>query len=120
MDHKNTNFLKRFSYAIKGLKEALKRESSFRIQCFCAVLLLVFCLVVRPSPVWCAIFAVTSAMILGLELVNSALEALIDRLHPEKHPEIGFVKDCLAGAVLIASLGAILIFAIYLISNFVI
>jgi undecaprenol kinase len=47
--------------------------------------------------------------VLALELVNAALEYVIDRLHPEIHPEIRFAKDAAAGAVLIASMGSALV-----------
>ena len=115
---KQHSFLKRLSYAARGIFGALKRESSFQIQCICALALLVFCLVVRPSLQWCAIFTVTSAVVLGLEMMNTALESILDKLHPEEHAEIGFAKDCLAGAVLFASIGAVIVFAIFIVSKF--
>jgi diacylglycerol kinase len=40
-------------------------------------------------------------------MFNTAIEALADHLHPEIHPSIRIVKDCAAGAVLVASLGAL-------------
>ena len=43
------------------------------------------------------------------ELLNTALEHLADRLHPEQHPTIQAAKDCAAAAVLVASLAAVLI-----------
>jgi len=48
---------------------------------------------------------------LAAELANTAVERLADRLHPERHPEIKLVKDCLAAAVLVASLGALAVAA---------
>lgn len=57
------------------------------------------------------------ALVLAAELVNSSLEALADHLHPERHPEIGRVKDMLAGMVLIVSLGAAVIAALALVST---
>lgn len=44
------------------------------------------------------------ALVIGLEVVNSALEKLCDAVHPEKHPLIRDVKDMAAGAVLWASI----------------
>jgi undecaprenol kinase len=40
-------------------------------------------------------------------MFNTAVELLVDHLHPEIHPRIGAVKDCAAAGVLIASLGAV-------------
>jgi len=114
---KNAVFIKRFSYAGQGLLAAWKRESSFRFQICCTLALIVFCLIIQPSAIWCAIFATNAALVLVLELVNSALEALLDRLHPEAHPEIGFVKDCLSGAVLVASVISVVVFLFFVTAN---
>ena len=50
-----------------------------------------------------------AALVLLLELVNSAFEALIDLLHPGLHPEIKAIKDMMAGAVLLASATALVV-----------
>ena len=44
---------------------------------------------------------------LAAEVFNTAVEGLADHLHPEQHPAIKVVKDCAAGAVLIASIAAL-------------
>ncbi len=72
-----------------------------------------FCLWDRPPALWCAVFAGLAALVLSLELVNTALEAFLDRFHPEPDAATGFAKDCLAGAVLIASLASLIAFASY-------
>lgn len=115
--HKGTSFLKRLIYASKGLREALRREASFRTQSVFALGLLAFCIYIRPSMVWCALFTLAAVVVLGLELVNTAVESLLDKLHPEEHKEIGFIKDCLAAAVLIASIGSLIVFVFFLISK---
>ena len=64
-------------------------------------------LVLRASAAWCAVVALAIALVLAAELVYSALETLIDRMHPETHPEIRIVKDMAAASVLLVSLGAL-------------
>jgi diacylglycerol kinase (ATP) len=49
--------------------------------------------------------------VLAAELFNTALEQLADRLHPEQHPQIRIAKDCAAAAVLVVSIGAIVVAA---------
>ena len=49
------------------------------------------------------------ALVLGLELVNTAVEASLDLLHAAPHPLVKRAKDAAAGAVLIASCGAVLV-----------
>ncbi len=53
-------------------------------------------------------FLLFSALVLGLEAVNSALEELIDHLHPQSHPAIGRVKDMLAATTVLAVVFAFL------------
>ena len=54
------------------------------------------------------IFLLFSALVLGLEAVNSALEELIDYIHPQSHPVVGRVKDMLAAATVLAVVSAFL------------
>jgi undecaprenol kinase len=115
---KNLSFHKRLGFAVKGLKNLWKTEKSFKTQVAVAIGLLIFCLVVRPSYVWCGLFLMATALVLSLEIINSGIESLIDRLHPEYDQSIGLIKDSLAGAVLVASFSAILLFAIFLVSFF--
>ena len=60
-----------------------------------------------PGFYWAAIFLMVAGLVLSAELINSALEALIDHLHPDIHPEIRIIKDMAAGAVLVFSLTAL-------------
>ena len=61
----------------------------------------------QPAPLWWALVALISGLVLAFELMNAALEKLIDRLHPERHPEIGAAKDMAAGAVLVLACAAV-------------
>ncbi len=87
-----------------------------RTQAWAALALLAALTVLRPAPVWWAVAGLAAALVLAAELVNSALEALIDHLHPETHPGIKRVKDIAAGSVLVASLGALWVGGLMLVS----
>ncbi len=104
---KGRPFAERLGFARAGLRAAWVREASFRTHIGFAVAVLVALLVLRPAPIWWALVAITVALVIALELLNGALETVIDRLHPERHPEIGIAKDMLAGAVLVAALAAL-------------
>lgn len=106
---KNRPFYERLSFALNGLSAAWRRERSFRIQVAAALLVLVFLVLFRPPVVWWAIIVTMIGLVLAAELLNSALEALVDHLHPDIHPEIGFIKDVAAGGVLLLSLCAIVV-----------
>jgi diacylglycerol kinase (ATP) len=100
---KNLGFGRRLGFALAGIAVAFKSEQSFRTQCVFAAGAGVLLAVLRPAPVWWALLALTVGSVLALELVNTALEFVVDRLHPEQHPMIARAKDCAAGAVLLMS-----------------
>lgn len=115
---KNRPFHERLVFSMKGLRAAWQRENSFRTQIGIAGAVLLFLVIVRPPVVLGAIILLTDSLVLAMELMKSAFEALIDHLHPERHPEIGIIKDIAAGGVLIASIGAVAVGLCFLISLF--
>ena len=92
---------------LDGISHALRSEHSLQFQAGAFVAVLVALCVLRPRPVWWALALVSSALVVAAELLNTALEELADHLSPAEHPRIGLVKDCAAGAVLVAVLGAL-------------
>ena len=114
---KNRPFRERIGFALAGWREAFARESSFRTQLGMAGLALAALLVLRPAPVWWGLVGLTSALVLALELVNSAVEAVIDLLHPGIHPSIKLAKDMLAGAVLVMSCAALVVGVAMVVEN---
>jgi len=108
---KNQSFPTRLRFAVAGIAAGLRAEHSLRFQLLAflgAVLVLIVC---RPEPIWWGLVALASAAVISAELFNTAIEHLADHLHPELHPKIRIVKDCAAGAVLVASLGALAVAA---------
>jgi diacylglycerol kinase (ATP) len=106
---KNRGFGERLGFALAGWRAGWLREASFRTQVALAGGALAALMILRPAPIWWAIVAVSVGLILALELINSALEAVIDLLHPAIHPEIKAAKDMLAGAVLAISVAALVV-----------
>lgn len=106
---KNQSFFARFGYAVAGIRSVFLSERSFRTQCVWAFLAAGVVIVLRPGWMWASLICVLVVLVLALELLNSALEALIDRVHPEISPEIKVAKDAAAGAVLVASFGALVV-----------
>jgi len=106
---KNRPFNERLAFAIAGLCEAWRREASLRTHGIFAGLAFVALLVLRPSALWWALVTVVVAMVIAFEILNAAIEAVIDLLHPAEHPEIKFAKDALAGAVLTISFASLVV-----------
>lgn len=97
--------MRSFGYALEGLRYAWRVQRNFRIEAYLGLfaLLLALWLGVNPLPV--LLFA---ALVLALELMNTALEALTDLVSPVHHPLAKAAKDAAAAAVLLASLLALL------------
>jgi diacylglycerol kinase (ATP) len=104
---KNRPFIERLGFASAGIMAAWQAEHSFRIQLVMALLVLPLLVWLNPDLVWWAIMIMMGALVLAAELFNTALEHLIDHLHPEIHPTIKVAKDCAAGAVLIFSIASL-------------
>jgi undecaprenol kinase len=104
---KNKSLYHRLGFAASGIAEAWRRERSFRTQVLLGLAAIVITIVLTPGLIWAAAVALSIALVLALELVNTALEGVIDHLHPEVAPEMRRAKDIAAGAVLAASLGAV-------------
>lgn len=109
---KSRPFHKRLACAAAGIREGWRREKSFRSHLLFATAAMAALIVLRPAPAWWAIVLLTIALVLALELVNGAMEALIDHLHPEIHPQIRVVKDMAAGGVLIIAIAALAVAAL--------
>jgi undecaprenol kinase len=115
---KNAAFIARLGYALAGIRVAWRREKSFRTQCALGLVAIIVTAALRPGWVWAAVMALCIGAVLALELINAALEYVIDRLHPDIHPEMKAAKDAAAGAVLIASITSGIVGAAMVASQF--
>ncbi len=104
--YKGQSFAARLGHALSGLAVALRRERSLRVQLAGALTAALVLGLTHAAPLWWALAALASGAVLAAEMFNTALEALADRLHPERHAEIKFAKDAAAGAVLLTALAA--------------
>lgn len=111
---KNGAFRKRFGHAWAGIRLVFRREKTFRTHLRFALAALAVTAALRVAPVWWAMIILCIALVVALEAVNSGLEYLLDRLHPELHEEIRCAKDAAAGAVLLASFGTAIVGALML------
>lgn len=96
---------KSFGHAFDGIFAGFE-ERNMKIHCTMAVLVVFFGLILHISVTeWC-ICLVLFGLIMGLELVNTALEAVVDLVTKEYQPLAKRAKDTAAGAVLIAAIMA--------------
>lgn len=95
-----------FGHAYEGILTGVLEERNMKIHCVMAGLVVFFGLLLHITAAeWCVCF-VLFGLIMGLELVNTAIEAVVDLVTKEYHPLAKRAKDTAAGAVLIASVMA--------------
>lgn len=99
------------AFAWAGVAHAYRTQANFRIEVACGVLACALAVALH-APL--APIVLCCALVLSLELVNTALEALTDLASPALHPLAKIAKDAAAGAVLVASLGALVVGAVVL------
>ena len=105
---------KAFFYSMAGLKAAYVHESAFRQECWLAIIFtpLALCLPVDiPSK---ALLAGSTLLILIVELLNSAIEAVVDRISFEHHELATRAKDIGSAAVFIALVNWLLLWGLIL------
>lgn len=98
-----------FKHAFRGLLIMLSKERNFKIQLvfFIAVLILGFIFQISSTD-W-IILLLTSALVLSLEIINSAIEKTCDLISKQTNKQIKNIKDISAAAVLLAVLFAVII-----------
>lgn len=101
-----TRFIDSVNYAIQGIIHTVRTQKHMRWHFLSALVLLVTVLFLRVSPLEFTLLTVSICFVLFAELLNTAIEAVVDLVSPEYHPLAKVAKDVAAGAVLIASIGA--------------
>ncbi|WP_163558423.1 diacylglycerol kinase [Halomonas sp. NO4] len=86
-------------YSLKGLKAALRHETAFRQELVIAVLLLPVALWLGREPLEWVLLIGSCLLVLIVELLNSAIESVVDRIGPEPHELSGRAKDLGSAAV---------------------
>ena len=97
-----TRIINAAGYSWSGLKAAYKYEAAFRQELWLCLLLTPLALYFGPSYADKAILIASLVFILVVEILNSALEAVVDRFGDEIHPLSGRAKDMGSAAVLFA------------------
>jgi len=104
-----TSRLKSFKYAWEGISAFLQSEHNAWIHFMCsiAVLTLAVLIPVNTTELLALVFAIGFVWV--AEMFNTCIERMLDFVSPERHPEIKFIKDLAAGAVLVAALVSVIV-----------
>ncbi|MEB3250508.1 MAG: diacylglycerol kinase family protein [Merismopediaceae bacterium] len=99
-----------FRYAWAGIRYAFVTQRNFRIHTLLGSIAFGAGLSLQISTAGLAILALTSALVMGFELINTALESVVDLAVGQSYHELAKItKDCAAGAVLLSAIAAVII-----------
>jgi diacylglycerol kinase len=101
--------MRAFYHAFAGFAYALRSQTNMRTHVVIAALVVIAgCLAGLGRTSW-IVLVLTIALVLALELVNTAIESLVDLVSPQPHPLARIAKDTAAAAVLVAAVGAVVV-----------
>lgn len=104
------NLLVSFKYAWAGVSYAFTTQRNFRIHTGVATLAVSLGILLGITPIEMSAIILTCAMVIVLELLNTAIESVVDLTVKQTYHELAKIaKDCAAGAVLIAAIAAVLV-----------
>ena len=107
-----SNLLVSFKYAWSGIAYAFTTQRNFRIHICIGTFAICLGLILGLPLVEIAVIALTSGLVLVMELLNTAIESVVDLTVKQTYHELAKIaKDCAAGAVLISALAAVLVAA---------
>jgi len=91
-----------FGYSLQGLRQTWRTEGAFRQEVLIALVLVPVACYVSVTPVERVLLIASWLLVMLVELINSSLEAVVDRISQERHPLAGHAKDAGSAAVLVA------------------
>ena len=101
--------IKSFSNALRGIAFLFNSQVNARIELTITGLVIISGILLEISTSDWLVISLCIALVLGLEGINTSIEIILDKLHPDFDIKIGKAKDVAAGAVLIAAVVAAII-----------
>ena len=104
-------------YSLRGFRAAWQHEAAFRQECVVAAVLAPCTFALGENLAQTALLVAVTALVLVVELLNSAIEAAIDRIGAERHPLAGRAKDLGSAAVFATIALAAVVWALVLVDR---
>jgi diacylglycerol kinase (ATP) len=105
-----SNLVISFKYAWAGLTYAFETQRNFRIHTAIGTLVLGLAIFLHLKPVEISVIGVTIGMVMAMELLNTAIESVVDLTVGQSYHELARIaKDCAAGAVLVSAMSSAIV-----------
>ena len=107
--------IKAFGFSMQGLSAAFKNEAAFRQEIYLSIILIPMGFYLGKTGIEKTLLVSVILLVLIIELINSGMEAIVDRFGDEQHELSGRAKDVASAAVLIALVNVLLVWGCVLI-----
>ena len=106
---KNKKLINSFKFAFKGIGSCIRSERNMKIHFTIMILVVLLGIILNISMwEWITCF-ILFGLVISLEMVNTAIEIVVDMVSPEYNLKAGHVKDIAAGAVLVNAIVAFIV-----------
>jgi len=113
-----TRIVNAFGYSMKGIVAAYKHEAAFRQEILLAIILIPASFFITNKSIELALMIGSIMLVLIVEIINSAIEAVVDRMGDDIHELAGRAKDMGSAAVLFALLNVAVIWGLILFEKY--
>lgn len=101
-------FIRSVGLAMSGIRHSIATQRHMQFHCIAAFLVFVVGMILSLDTLEWALIAMAVGMVISAEVMNTAVEKVVDLACPERHPLAKTAKDCAAGAVLICVIAAVI------------
>lgn len=106
---KNKDLVQSFNNAVNGILHAIKAERNMKVHIVVASIILLLSLIFNISYVEFLAVCISISLVIICELINTAVEVLVDIIVDVYHPKAKIIKDVAAGAVLVSAFSSVLV-----------
>jgi diacylglycerol kinase len=103
------SILRSFHYAFEGLGFAIRTQRNIRIHLLIGFIIFISAIVLKCSLIEIGLLLITISLVISLEMINTAIEEIINMISPHSQPKAKIVKDIGAATVLISAISAVVL-----------
>lgn len=109
MNLKNKSLINSFKYACMGIKSAIKSEKNMKIHVLATLIVTALGFILGLKPLEWVACILSIVIVISSEMLNTAIETVVDLVSPNINPLAKKAKDIAAGSVLVMAIGAFLV-----------
>lgn len=102
-------FIKSFGHAFEGLEHAYKYDQNLRVHFFIGAVVVIVSILLKVNPFEMGILGVMILLVMVTEMINSAIERMVDLITKEHREDAKIAKDVAAGMVFLTATGSLIV-----------